>query len=211
MNMEYWGGVYMRPSELFIDATNKSGFYNIMPIDNISSVLKHGILSYQLAINRPHMSVAMSEVQSIRDTVSVPNGMDLHKYANVYFDARNPMLYKRKNESVCVLKISPLILDLPDVVVADRNASSSYVRFYEPYYAFDSLNYDLIYAEYWNDPDPYEYLKRKSIKCAEVLVPYKIDPQFIIAAAVKDHSDEIRLLDSGFDRKIFTDKHLFFK
>ena len=79
------------------------------------------------------------------------------------------------------------------------------------FYLYAFLNYDLIYAEYWNDPDPYEYLKRKSIKCAEVLVPYKIDSQFIIAAAVKSHSDENKLLESGFDRKIVINKHLFFK
>ena len=201
----------MKPSELFSLATNKTGFYNIMPIDNIPSVLNHGILSYHLATNKPHMSVAMSEVQSIRDMVKVPNGMELHKYANVYFDARNPMLYKRQNESVCVLKISPEILDLADVVVADRNASSAYVRFYEPHCAFDSLNYNLIYAEYWRDPDYYEYFKKKSIKCAEILVPDKIEPRFIMAAAVKNCNDKNKLINNGFNRKIYVDEHLFFK
>lgn len=79
----------------FTRKTGRSGFYNIMPIKNIPSVLQYGILSYEHATNMPHHSVAMSEIQSRRDDVCIPNGMRLHEYANVYFDARNPMLYKK--------------------------------------------------------------------------------------------------------------------
>ena len=195
----------------FVKITKKTGFYNIMPIKNVPSVLRHGILSYEQVANLPHDTVAMSEIQLRRNNVFVPNGMKLHEYANVYFDARNPMLYKRQNDEVCVLKISPRILDLPDVVIADRNASSDYVRFFEPQYAFDKLDFDLIYAEYWNDADCFEYLKKKSIKCAELLVPRAIAPAFIIAAAVKDRNDEKTLLSMGFNKKIYIDRHLFFR
>jgi hypothetical protein len=120
------------------------------------------------------------------------------------------MLYKRRQEDICVLKISPQILELSDVVVADRNASSDYVRFYEPQYALDRLDFDLIYAEFWNDEDYFEYLKKKSIKCAELLVPYTINPAYIIAAAVKDDDDKNRLISMGFSKRIYVDKHLFF-
>ena len=200
----------MSLSDEFTRITGRSGFYNIMPIKNLPSVLQHGILSYEQVANMPHDSVAMSEIQSRRNDVCVPNGMMLHEYANVYFDARNPMLYKRRQEDICVLKISPQILELSDVVVADRNASSDYVRFFEPQYALDRLDFDLIYAEFWNDDDYFEYLKKKSIKCAELLVPYTINPAYIIAAAVKDDNDRDRLIGMGFNKRIYVDKHLFF-
>ncbi len=200
----------MSLSDDFMQTTGKSGFYNIMPIKNIPSVLQHGVLSYEHATNMPHSSVAMSEIQSKRNNVCVPNGMKLHEYANVYFDARNPMLYKRRDEEICVLKISPQILDLPDVVVADRNASSDYVRFFEPQYSLDKLNFNLIYAEYWKDDDYFEYLKKKSFKCAELLVPHAINPAFITAVAVKDDNDKDKLLSMGFNKRIYVDKHLFF-
>lgn len=200
----------MRPSDIFHKLTHRIGLYNIMPLANIPSVLTHGILSNELANTLPHKSVAMGEIQDRRDKVSVPNGLKLHQYANLYFDARNPMMYKRQSEEICVLRISARILDLPNVVVADRNASSTYVRFYEPNMAFDHLDFDLIYAKFWTNPDPFIQYKNKSIKCAEVLVPERIPPQYITAVAVKNKHDEQYLLDLGLDQRIYIDQELFF-
>ena len=83
-------------------------FQSIMPIENIPSVLEHGILSNERALTLKHQSVAMQEVQDRRDKKKVPGGLKLHQYANLYFHARNPMLYKRKDEAIriCVLRIS---------------------------------------------------------------------------------------------------------
>ena len=103
----------------------------IMPIVNIPSVMNHGILSYEQAEQLPHRSVAMSEIQEKRDKKKVPNGLMLHQYANLYFHARNPMLYKRaiEAESLCVLQVSHMVISLPNVVLTDQNAASKYVRF----------------------------------------------------------------------------------
>lgn len=56
----------------FVKKTGKTGFYNIMPIKNLPSVLKYGILSYDEVVNMPHDSVAMSEIQSRRNNIRVP-------------------------------------------------------------------------------------------------------------------------------------------
>ncbi len=50
----------------------------------------------------------MEEIQERRDLKRVPGGLKLHQYANLYFHARNPMLFKRKDKagSLCVLRIS---------------------------------------------------------------------------------------------------------
>lgn len=191
--------------------TGKTGLYNIMPFRNISSVLSLGILSNFSAEKLPHVSVAMNEVQSRRDKVNVPNGMPLHQYANLYFDARNPMMYKRQDEDICVLKISPRVLDLENVVISDRNASSDYASFHEPTKILDKLDYDMIYAKSWVDANYYLMLKKKSVKCAEVLIPEKILPQYIIGAAVKNQEDKERLEETGFNKKIYIEKELFFK
>ena len=200
-----------RPSDIFMRVTGKTGLYNIMPFRNISSVLSLGILSNFLAEKLPHVSVAMNEVQSRRDKVNVPNGMPLHQYANLYFDARNPMMYKRQDEDICVLKISPRVLDLENVVISDRNASSDYASFHEPTKILDKLDYDMIYAKSWVDANYYLMLKKKSVKCAEVLIPEKILPQYIIGTAVKNQEDKERLEEMGFNKKIYIEKELFFK
>lgn len=182
-----------------------------MPIANLSSVLINGILSNAESDRICHTSVAMAEIQLKRENVQIPNGLKLHDYANLYFDARNPMMYKRKEEDICVLKIAPEILDLPDVVISDQNASSKYVRFYEPFSAFDELDYNLIYAYVWKDENSFVYYKKKSAKCAEVLVPNRIPANYIIAAAVKNDKDKQRLSDMGFNRKVYVQPDLFFQ
>src|SRR5438552_9608106 len=109
-------------------------FQSIMPLDNIPSVLKYGILSNERAEKLLHRSVAMQEVQERRDVRKVPGGLKLHEYANLYFHARNPMLYKRKDEAekLCVLRVSTGVCSIPGVVFTDCNASSDYVRFLDP-------------------------------------------------------------------------------
>ena len=107
-------------------------FHFITPISNLSSILEHGILSNQLASKIRHETVALEEVQERRDKKSVPGGLRLHHYANVYFDARNPMMYKRRlmHEQLCVISVNDSVLDLPDVVVSDCNAARDSARFY---------------------------------------------------------------------------------
>ena len=104
----------MKASEMFVDITKMTGLYNIQALDNIPSIIEKGILSYELAQNIRHTSIAMNEVQKIRDSKDIPEGMKLHQYANVYFTYRNPMLSARRseNENICILKVHPSILDL---------------------------------------------------------------------------------------------------
>lgn len=106
----------------------------IMPVKNIPSVLKHGILSNERAAKLPHDSVAMTEAQKRRDPKQVPGGLRLHQYANLYFHARNPMMYSRQEKApdLCVLCVALEVLQLKGVVVADRNAAGNWVRFLHP-------------------------------------------------------------------------------
>jgi hypothetical protein len=106
----------------------------IMPIANITSVMEHGILSYEHAAKLQHHSVALQPVQDRRDQKRVPGGLKLHQYANLYFHARNPMLYKRKDDvaDLCILRVSVAALGGSGTVMTDCNAASDYVRFLAP-------------------------------------------------------------------------------
>lgn len=184
-----------------------------MPIANIPSVLQHGILANELAAKLEHLSVAMTQIQDRRDRVQVPGGLKLHQYANLYFHARNPMLFKRQGqaESLCVLRISATVLELPDVVLADRNASSEYVRFLSPA-QISLINFALVFATDWRHPnDRIAYLRHKSVKCAEVLVPHKVSPEFIEGAYVANETTAVALQAQGFIHKVQIDPHLFFR
>ena len=72
-------------SELYKMKTGKSYFYNIMPINNIPSVISNGLLCYEFVRNMNHASVALRGVQERRERVTIPSGLKLHQYANLYF------------------------------------------------------------------------------------------------------------------------------
>src|SRR5208282_3808053 len=90
----------------------------ITPIENLHSIFELGILSFNEVKKLKHKSIAMGEIQDRRENKELPNGKRLHDYANLYFHARNPMMYKRKEEhqKLCILKVKPDILDVPGVI-----------------------------------------------------------------------------------------------
>ena len=182
-----------------------------MPIQNIPSVMEHGILSNERCAKLHHADVSMVEIQERRDQKKVPGGLKLHKYANLYFDSRNPMMYKRKEqvEALCVLRVSVDVLELDGTVIADRNASSDYVSFLSPAF-INSLDFVKIYAADWRHEDRIEYLIHRSIKCAEVLVPDHIDFNYIIGAYVANNNVKNLLINKGFNLEIMVKPNIFF-
>lgn len=192
--------------------TRVTEFHCIMPMANVPSILQHGVLSYDRASKLKHHSVAMQPVQDRRDVKRVPGGLMLHHYANLYFHARNPMMFARQEQApdLCVLCVSKKIAKLEGVVFADRNASSDWVRFLAPSQA-DVLDFDAIYALDWRDPDKFRYFEKKSKKCAEVLVPQRVEPQFIEGAVVVDKKAEAKLRAVGFALPVRIDPVLFFR
>ena len=189
-----------------------SELHCIMPMDNIPSVLEDGILSYERAAKLRHHSVAMQPVQDRRDQKQVPGGLKLHQYANLYFHARNPMMFKRKGEApnLCVLRVSTGVLELPGTVISDQNAASDYVRFLHPS-QWKLLPLDDIYALDWRHPDDQiAYWRHKARKCAEVLVEHCVDPQFLIGAYVLSDVAAVRLRSLGFGLAVKLDPELFF-
>ncbi len=188
-------------------------FQNITPIANIPSILKHGILSYTAASVLPHRSVALQDIQDRRDVKQVPGGLNLHEYANVYFHARNPMMYRRQNEagSLCVLRISTDILNASGAVITDQNAASDWVRFMAPK-QIGELKLDYIFAEDWTHPeDQREGWRHKSAKCAEALIPQGIPPKFLLGAYIVNEGVQAKLNEIGFDLPTKIDADLFFQ
>ena len=181
-------------------------------ITNIPSILKHGIVSYVEAAKLPHLSVALQDVQDKRDAKSVPGGLALHEYANVYFHARNPMMSRRRNEAtrLCVLRISTDILSIRGAVITDQNAASKYVRFSAPD-RLKLMNLEYVFARNWKHPDnQIEEWRHASAKCAEALIPERIPAKFIMGAYVVNAAAEEELRGLGFSLPIDIDPDLFF-
>jgi len=185
----------------------------ITPIQNVPSIMEHGILCLHEAKRLNHTSVAMQEIQDIRAKKTIPGGKPLHSYVNLYFCARNPMMYKRaaQHKSLCILRISPEVLDLPGVVIADGNAASTYTGFWPSKLGLDKIDFDLVFAEWWTDSNQIQQWHKARVKCAEVLVPDRVDPRFIQGAYVSCQENQKLLEDSGFRLPVAVDPKLFFQ
>jgi len=169
----------------------------ITPIKNMGSIYTLGILSHKKAEKISHQSVAMDEIQERRKKVVVPGGRPLHQYVNLYFHARNPMMFKRKDfyKELCIVKVSKDVLNLPQVVISDGNASSDYVRFYTVSEGLRVIDKERVFARYWNHDDPIEKFRHVFEKCAEVLVPDKVPKEFILGAYVSSEDSKVKLYD----------------
>ena len=155
-------------------------------IANAPSIMEHGLLSNKAAKAVDHESCASQEIQQRRSNVIVPGGRPLHDFANLYINARNPMMHllKERHRDLTVIAVSPAVLDLPGVIISDRNASRDYALFKSAPDGLVMIDRDFIFSEFWTHPDPIKQYEHKGIMCAEVLVPDKIDAKYILKAYV---------------------------
>jgi len=173
--------------------------------------MEHGILSHKLADRMDHVNVSLQDVQERRKNKKLPTGKWLHDYANLYICARNPMMYLRKNlhQELCVLCISTEVLDIAGAVVTDQNAASGYAAFYPSPEGLRRVDGELVFSEYWTHLDQITEWQHKSIKCAEVLVPNRIDSAYIDGVYVSGRIARKRLMDTGFTGNIIISEHMF--
>src|SRR3990167_34528 len=98
----------------------KSLFY-ITHVENVPSMLQHGILSHGAveAQQVPFTPIYDSGIVSSRKEKSTPDRKSLWEYANVYFQPRNPMMYRviheKSKRDVAILGVNPAVLQMPDV------------------------------------------------------------------------------------------------
>ena len=186
----------------------------IAPIANLESIINRGLLSHRRASQLPaHQSIALADVQAKRAAKRVPGGRALHDYVNLYLCARNPMLYKRlaQRRSICVLRVSSAVLDWDEVVITDMNAASDYVRFSPAPGGLATVDKDRVFAEYWTHPnDPFEYFRHSAEKCAEVLVPDRIDASYVEGAYVCSPAVKATIDALDLEIDVAVNRHMYF-
>lgn len=171
----------------------------ITPVANVPSIRSLGLLSHRRVAKLKHRSVAMLVIQERRQDKRLPDGRRLHDCVNLYVFARNSTLYhmtvNNADVPLCVLRVTPDVLDLPGVMITDRNAASDWARFSPSSDGLEHLNKDVIFARYWTHADPVEQVRHKSAMCAEVLVPDRLDFTFVRGAYVPCVADRSALTE----------------
>ena len=161
-------------------------FYYITHIDNLESILKKGILSrsqinknllVKLGVSKGIRSIHAEDIIQIRRNKRF-KGYSLWNYANLYFQVRNPMLYRVilefRPENIIVLQVNSDVINSDNVGITDGNAASSETHFFEDVNeGLSVLNSEQFQKDYWNESD-----KRKLM--AELLVCNHIPKDKII-------------------------------
>jgi O-acetyl-ADP-ribose deacetylase (regulator of RNase III) len=166
------------------------GLYYITHIDNLSSILKWGILSHELVEKKgiSYTPIYDKEIVAARKDKFAPNGKSLWSFANLYFNARNPMLYRVSHEKslddIAVVCVKPTILQRPDIFITTGNARASQSDILPQDAGMKVLpqikrEFDIVW---WK---PEDGSKRKIM--AECLVPDQVPPEYVQAIYVANH------------------------
>ena len=165
-------------------------FYYITHIDNLKSILKRGIFS-RSKIEGMFFNIFGPKLRSIHDESIIQKrksklfkGKNLWDYVNLYFQVRNPMLYRvariHGESNIAILQINSDIIYGDDVGITDGNAASDKTQFFEDINkGLQSLDRSSFSKEFWSDTDD---SKRKIM--AELLVYNCIEKEKIIGIYV---------------------------
>ncbi|MGA3315404.1 MAG: DarT ssDNA thymidine ADP-ribosyltransferase family protein [Candidatus Korobacteraceae bacterium] len=190
--------------------------YYITHRDNLASILKDGILSHQYVEDHQvkYVPIYDADIVGNRKQKKTPTGQSLWEYANVYFQARNPMLYRvlhEKNPSdIAVIAVQPGVLRCSGAYITDGNAANAPTEFYGLEDGLKAIfeNWKTITGEWWNSVDG---SKRKIM--AECLVPVRIPPDMIHSVYVADHktADQVRAAISSTSIPVIPEPTIFFQ
>ena len=167
--------------------------YHMTSINNLQSILEHGILAKNEVIfnsiriddiSDPHIQT------NIRENKLVCPGCKLHDYASFYINPRNAMLYRvckeHQTESIVLIEVSLEALIGGDYFFSNMNAAVSCYKgqkFVQNLSDIELFDWQKIYAKSWvyrdeNNLEVRDGDTERKMQ-AEILVPNEVPPRFI--------------------------------
>ncbi len=195
--------------------TIRSLFY-ITHLHNLPSIVEHGILSHA-QVETKNLSptpIYDTHIVSHRRERRAPDGRSLWEFANLYFQPRNPMLYRVVREmgkrNVVVIGVDSSVMEVPGCFVSDGNAAhslSSILPIAEGLQRIASLR-NILDNEWWNVADG---SKRQIM--AECLVPDRIPPSYLQTIYTSDQevAESVRKLLGVFSGNVVPEPKMFFQ
>jgi O-acetyl-ADP-ribose deacetylase (regulator of RNase III) len=192
------------------------GLYYITHIDNVPSILEHGILCHSRIEDEeiPYTPVYDKGIVANRRAIATPDGRNLWSFANLYFQPRNPMLYRVLHEKpandIAVLAVQPSILGQPDIFISTGNAAHSLSEILPA-----SKGVKVVPQirretdkDWWTEADG---SKRKIM--AECLVPGSVPPDLIQTIYVASHeaAARVKATPQALGRAVIPEPRMFFQ
>jgi hypothetical protein len=190
--------------------------YYITHVRNVPSILKHSILSHERVEREgiEYYPIYDAEIVERRKEIRTPDGRVLWNFANLYFQARNAMLYRvvtEKNaDEIAVLAVSKDILKIKrsDLFISTGNAASVGSNILPKKEGLAKIDAEVLNMEYWKVEDG---SKRKMM--AECLVPDSVPFSSIETIYVASHraAEQVKAEVPHTNIPIIPEPHLFFQ
>ena len=138
-----------------------NSLYYITHIHNLPSIFSQGILSHKKVdeLNVSYTPIYDRKIVNQRKDKGTSEKNSLWEYANLYFQPRNPMMYRVVNETdtkkMAIIGIKPEILKTPGTLISDGNAASNPTRFFSVGEGTKVLKkqWKIIQSDWWNNED----------------------------------------------------------
>lgn len=196
------------------------GLYYITHINNLPSILRNGILSHRQVEKQgvQFTRIYNPEIVANREARTTPDGKSLWDYANVYFQPRNPMLYKvitetSEKKDIVIIGVTPQVVDTEGAFISLGNAASLLSPILDVNEGLQAINdeyWPIINSDWWKSEDG---TKRKIM--AECLIPNYIPPSQLHSIYVINQSvaDKIRpvLKNFSLQTSVVIEPHMFFQ
>ncbi|MHC4399147.1 MAG: DarT ssDNA thymidine ADP-ribosyltransferase family protein [Planctomycetota bacterium] len=192
------------------------GLFYITHVDNLGSIVKRGILAHSV-VERERVSftpIYDKNIVARRREKTVPAGASLWDYANLYFQPRNPMMYRviceKDKANIAVVSVRRDVLTLPEALVSDGNAANEPTLFYPATEGMKHIEkqWGIIQNDWWRTDDG---SKRKIM--SECLVPDRVPPELLDTVYVPDHKyvDKARRLIAASRIPVVPEPRMFFR
>lgn len=192
------------------------GLYYITHVNNLPSISTNGILSHRQVLQSkiPFTPIYDAEIVSNREKKRVQGTKTLWDFANMYFQPRNPMLYRvlceKDKADLAVVAIQPGVLSLPGALVTTGNAASFDTEIFDSAEGQKHIfeNWRVISSDWWNSVDG---SKRKIM--AECLVADRVPPEYIhsVYVAAQSVAERVRQLKLSRNLPIIPEPNMFFQ
>lgn len=185
-----------------LDQYNINYLYHITQIENVSSIIKYGLLS------RNKIREKKICFKDIADQCVVNKEPELHNYVRLFFATHTPMQYIVENkfgsEKIVIISFNALLVFIWKKKIlqfSDGNAACNKTKFYSNIEDLDKLDWRLI-NKVKKAYSP-EYKRKKS---AEVLIKDKIEQMYISNIFCCNQRAKMELLILLKDYNEFVDK-----
>jgi hypothetical protein len=186
----------------------------ITAMANLSSIMSRGILCNVKARRYGPTSIADPAIQERRANRDIPGGLKLSEYANLYFNARNAMLYRITHHPIeapatdlAILRVDRAVLNLSGVVITEANAAAGlYPRWHPIETGLGVLDKEELFAERWTDSE-----RHKQRMMAEVLVPWQVPVGYVTGMYVVSEEAATNLPRAARRLAVKVSPYMFFR